>query len=107
MFFVPGASPEEIQRERRKARELRQSGWWKRKRGEGLCHFCGRKFPPAELTMEHVVPLVRGGKSVKGNIVPACKECNTAKKALVPVEWDDYVKRLLVGTEDDLPGQQL
>ncbi len=107
MFFVPGASPEEIQMERRKARELRQSGWWKRKRGAGLCHFCGRKFPPAELTMEHVVPLVRGGKSVKGNIVPACKECNTAKKAFVPVEWDDYVKRLLVDPEDDLPGQQL
>lgn len=105
-FYIPGAAPEEIQRERRKARELRQSGWWKRKRGEGLCYFCGRKFTPSELTMEHIVPLVRGGKSVKSNIVPACKECNSAKKARLPVEWDDYMKKMLNGPEDDLPGQK-
>ena len=30
--------------------------------------------------MDHVVPLVRGGRSTKGNVVPACKDCNTKKK---------------------------
>jgi 5-methylcytosine-specific restriction endonuclease McrA len=78
--FVPVLSPEEIRRERAKARDLRNSAWWKRKRGSGVCHYCGEKFSPQELTMDHVVPLVRGGRSTKGNLVPCCKACNTKKK---------------------------
>ena len=69
-----------MRRERTKARELRASQWWKRKRAAGVCHYCGGRFPPAELTMDHLVPLVRGGRSTKGNLVPACKPCNDAKK---------------------------
>jgi 5-methylcytosine-specific restriction protein A len=30
--------------------------------------------------MDHIVPLVRGGRSTKGNVVPSCKACNTDKK---------------------------
>jgi 5-methylcytosine-specific restriction protein A len=44
--------------------------------------------------MDHVVPLSRGGKSKKGNIVSACKECNSKKKFLLPVEWEEYLKAL-------------
>ncbi len=32
------------------------------------------------LTMDHVVPIIRGGRSTKGNVVPACKSCNAKKK---------------------------
>ncbi len=88
MSFEPVLSPEEIRRERAKARELRNSQWWKRKRGRGVCHYCGRRFPPRELTMDHLVPLVRGGRSTKGNLVPACKECNAKKKYLLAFEFD-------------------
>jgi len=75
-----------IAREKAKAKELRKSGWWKQKLAAGVCHYCGQKFLPEELTMEHIVPIVRGGKSVKSNVVPACKECNNKKKYLTPVE---------------------
>jgi 5-methylcytosine-specific restriction endonuclease McrA len=78
--FLVIASEEEIRREREKARKLRASQWWKRRRGVGLCHYCEKKFPPAELTMDHIVPIIRGGKSTKGNVVAACKECNNKKK---------------------------
>jgi len=93
-FFVPQATEEEIKRERSKARELRKSQWWKRKRSGGACYFCGRKVPPKELTMDHIVPLIRGGKSAKGNLVPACKECNSKKKQMLPLEWEEYLSRL-------------
>lgn len=73
-------SDEEVRRERARARELRQSPWWRRKRARGICHYCGGRFPPGELTMDHLVPLARGGRSNKGNLVPACKACNSAKK---------------------------
>jgi len=77
---------QQIKREREKARELRQSQWWKNQLAKGKCHYCGKTFAPDELTMDHLVPLVRGGKSTRGNIVPCCKACNNAKKYLTPAE---------------------
>jgi 5-methylcytosine-specific restriction endonuclease McrA len=75
-----------LAREKQKARELRRSAWWRARIDAGVCHYCGRRVPPAELTMDHVVPLARGGRSIKGNVVPCCKECNNRKKYLTPVE---------------------
>jgi 5-methylcytosine-specific restriction enzyme A len=82
----------DLNRERRKARELRQSQWWKRCCAKGVCHYCGRPTPAHELTMDHIVPLARGGRSTKGNVVPACKDCNNRKKNLLPMEWDTYIQ---------------
>ncbi|MEW6667188.1 MAG: HNH endonuclease [Thermodesulfobacteriota bacterium] len=84
----------EIRREKEKARQLRQSAWWSRKIREGVCYYCRRQVGSAHLTMDHVIPLSRGGKSRKGNIVPACKECNNKKTYLIPVEWQEYLRRL-------------
>ncbi|PIP36265.1 MAG: HNH endonuclease [Desulfobacterales bacterium CG07_land_8_20_14_0_80_52_14] len=80
--------------ERRKARELRNTQWWKRKLAKGKCHYCGKPFPARALTMDHIVPLSRGGKSTKGNLVTSCKECNTQKKYLLPMEWEAYLKKI-------------
>ncbi|MFW5901790.1 MAG: HNH endonuclease [Thermodesulfobacteriota bacterium] len=79
-----------LRREKCKARDLRQSQWWKRQRAKGVCYYCGRRFPARELTMDHIVPIARGGKTTKGNVVPCCKECNTRKKAHLPMEWEDF-----------------
>lgn len=73
-------------RERAKARELRSSAWWKAQIARGICHYCGKKFPPGELTMDHIVPVARGGRSVRGNVVPCCKECNNRKSVQTPAE---------------------
>jgi 5-methylcytosine-specific restriction enzyme A len=84
----------DISREKRKARELRGSAWWRRKLASGICYYCGRKFTPAGLTMDHKIPLIRGGTSEKINIVVCCKECNNKKKYLLPVEWEEYMQRI-------------
>lgn len=83
---IPARPEKEIARERAKARELRASSWWKNELAKGICHYCGKKFKPSELTMDHVVPVARGGHSVRGNVVPCCKECNNRKKYLTPAE---------------------
>jgi 5-methylcytosine-specific restriction endonuclease McrA len=44
--------------------------------------------------MDHLVPLGRGGTSSRGNVVPACKDCNNRKKGMRPIEWQDYVASL-------------
>ena len=84
--FLIEVSEEQIRRERQKARQLRESLWWKRKRAAGICRHCGKKFSAKELTMDHLVPIVRGGKSIKGNLVPSCKSCNSERKYRLPFE---------------------
>ncbi|MFC1533981.1 HNH endonuclease [Thermodesulfobacteriota bacterium] len=87
-------SEQAIRREKEKARRLRNSAWWMRKTRKGICYYCDREVGKTNLTMDHVVPLSRGGKSKKGNIVPACKECNNKKKSLLPIEWEEYLEAL-------------
>jgi 5-methylcytosine-specific restriction endonuclease McrA len=84
--FLIEVSEEQIRHERRKARELRASQWWKRKRAAGVCHHCGGAFAASQLTMDHLIPIVRGGKSTKGNVVASCKRCNTERKYRLPFE---------------------
>ena len=93
MVFASNITEEEIKKERGIARELRQSTWWKRKCAAGACYYCNSKVPAKLLTMDHIVPLVRGGKSVKSNIVTACKSCNNKKKYLLPMEWEEYLQQ--------------
>lgn len=87
-------SEEQLRRERQKARDLRRSQWWRNRIAAGLCHYCGRQVKPSELTLDHVVPLVRGGCSTRGNCVPSCKDCNSRKKDLLPIEWQAYLDSL-------------
>jgi len=90
-FIIDG---QDITMEKKKARILRKSSWWREKRSSGICYYCGLKLLPIELTMDHIIPLSRGGKSEKNNIVPACKECNNKKKFLFPMEWNEYIERI-------------
>ncbi len=92
--FVIQSNPKDIREEKEKARVLRKSRWWQQRLARGICHYCGRKFLPSDLTLDHVVPLIRGGKTKRGNVVPACKECNSQKKYLLPVEWEEYLQNL-------------
>lgn len=92
--FFDGVDEAVVRRERAKARELRKTQWWRNKLGQGKCYYCGGRTPAAELTMDHLVPLARGGLSNKNNLVPSCKACNTKKKTMLPLEWDEYMTHL-------------
>ena len=48
-------------------------------RDEYRCVYCGLQFPEDELTLDHVQPRVRGGDRSQGNLVTACRGCNTLK----------------------------
>ncbi len=78
--------PKQVAREKAKAKDMRKLQWWKNKISIGVCYYCQVNFPPQELTMDHIIPLSRGGKSTKGNIVPCCKACNSKKKYFTPAE---------------------
>lgn len=91
--FILEISEAEVKREREKSRELRKSRWWQNRLALGRCHYCGGSFAPGELTMDHLVPVSRGGKASRNNVVPACKECNSRKKYLLPIEWEEFLSK--------------
>lgn len=72
--------------ERAKARALRQSSWWQDQLREGICHYCGNRVGADALTMDHVVPVARGGRSTRANVVPCCDACNKRKGVRTPAE---------------------
>lgn len=94
--------PAHIKRERAKAKELRMSAWWGQQLARGICHYCGEHVEQDQLTMDHILPVVRGGKSTRSNCVPCCKKCNNEKKYLTPAE---IIMRELERQEDDSPRQ--
>lgn len=86
-IFYESAGRSHIQKERHHARRLKVSSWWKRLLLQGRCYYCGEKFSANELTMDHKVPLARGGRSTKSNTVVSCKSCNFKKQSLTSAEW--------------------
>ena len=92
--FIVSVTEKEIKQEREKARALRQTRWWKQRLTRGICYYCSRRFSPDELTMDHIIPIIRGGKSTKNNIATACKDCNNKKKHMLPMEWEEYLTTL-------------
>jgi 5-methylcytosine-specific restriction endonuclease McrA len=50
------------------------------------CQYCCEKWPLSQLTMDHVHPVVKGGKKSWENIVTACRACNLKKGGRTPEE---------------------
>lgn len=50
---------------------------------DGQCAYCGS---PAE-AWDHITPVVKGGRTTPGNILPACKSCNSSKGDRDVYEW--------------------
>ena len=53
-------------------------------RDHNQCQYCGKKFPTAELSLDHVVPRSQGGGTTWDNIVCACVGCNVRKGGRTP-----------------------
>lgn len=55
-------------------------------RDDSRCQYCGHRFPTTQLTLDHVVPRSRGGRSSWSNLVCACTRCNVRKGGRLPRE---------------------
>ncbi|MGB0036298.1 MAG: HNH endonuclease [Candidatus Acidiferrales bacterium] len=55
-------------------------------RDRNTCQFCGDAFPASELTLDHVMPRSRGGRSSWENLVACCYQCNNRKGDRTPEE---------------------
>lgn len=55
----------------------------------GGCFYCGET---RKLTLDHVIPLIRGGSHGIGNLVGACSACNSRKQRRLVMEWQKMSK---------------
>jgi 5-methylcytosine-specific restriction endonuclease McrA len=61
------------------------------KRDEFKCQYCASV---KDLTLDHVIPRSRGGKSTWKNLITACKLCNAKKGNFTPQEAGMYLSQL-------------
>jgi 5-methylcytosine-specific restriction endonuclease McrA len=62
-------------------------------RDRHTCQYCRQIFSPIELTLDHVVPRSRGGKSSWENLVTCCRRSNNCKGDRLPEEANMVLNR--------------
>jgi 5-methylcytosine-specific restriction endonuclease McrA len=63
----------------------------------GKCFYCGLGF--LKMSIDHVVPLSKGGEHSVENVVPACRSCNSRKSAQDVFVFAEKAGKLLMGRE--------
>lgn len=51
----------------------------------GSCFYCNQSSK--NLTLDHIIPIAKGGRHSIGNLVAACKPCNSSKNDKLLMEW--------------------
>lgn len=60
-------------------------------RDSSTCYLCSKVVSGRDCTLDHVIPLVRGGEHTAANLRVACRSCNCKKRHLTASE---YLERL-------------
>jgi 5-methylcytosine-specific restriction endonuclease McrA len=52
---------------------------WVFLRDNYTCQYCAKELAPSQCTIDHVMPVSKGGKTTWHNVVTACTDCNNSK----------------------------
>lgn len=66
---------------------------------EYICHVCGERVSleinsPLRISLDHVVPLSRGGDNTKENVLPAHRRCNQSRNDMTLEEFNDWISKV-------------
>lgn len=64
--------------------DLTTKQWLEIKNKSPICPACGKFVGCENLTLDHIIPLSKGGQHTKDNIQALCKPCNSSKNAKLP-----------------------
>ena len=71
------------------------------KKQKFLCFYCKKVLRNKDATIDHKIPVARGGRTYLKNLVVACEVCNTTKEHLTDKEFADFLMSEPVITEQD------
>lgn len=54
---------------------------------DNRCYWCGREVGKKTSTLDHIIPLSRGGLDAPWNLVLCCNRCNHVKDCQTVEEW--------------------
>ena len=77
--------PESIEKQQKINRKKLKTR--KKLTGKEVCVYCGVKLSAYTASLDHVIPLSRGGSNDPKNLVWSCKKCNYKKGDRIPYEW--------------------
>ena len=61
--------------------------YWFNRQNNGVCNYCGHRYPYDQLEMEHMIPKELGGPDHRRNMQLACKICNQKKGTSTDIEF--------------------
>lgn len=76
-------------RELDKARKLR---YYYRKYSADTCYYCGKHIEGRDKTVDHKIPISRGGTNARENLVMCCQSCNSHKNNRTESEYYEWRK---------------
>jgi len=59
---------------------------------KGLCPYCNRELTTDNFSIDHAIPVARNGTWGFNNLVCCCRECNTIKGPLDPIEFKELIQ---------------
>lgn len=59
------------------------------KRTKGCCAYCGKR--KKIMTLDHVIPICKGGEHSHSNLILACKNCNSSKRERLLEDWAPHL----------------
>ena len=65
-------------------------------KNQGRCEICGRPVPYDTFTIDHIIPLSKGGTNELHNLQCACKTCNIIKQDILPEELMDKLEEIML-----------
>ena len=64
----------------------------KQQSGVLICQYCGEN--KKNMTVDHIIPLSRGGEHKESNFIISCSACNRNKNTMTEKEYKEYLKRM-------------
>lgn len=56
------------------------------------CQYCHRHIADKDITIDHKLPVSRGGRTIESNLAIACADCNCEKSDMTEDEYMNYLK---------------
>lgn len=59
------------------------------------CAYCGQRKQLKRMTVDHIIPLSKGGTDDIENLQCTCKKCNRLKDDMLPHEFTEFIRGML------------